>query len=261
MSTGTRFNALSLPRIALVGPLVGPLIALVVACGGTNEGKPVGSAEKPLPGKSIAFDDGAPPAGGGDVALDGGDAKADGAAAADAAAAEGAAAEGAAAAAAEGAAAEGAAAAAAEGAAAEGADAEADDGGTPAVDPAALRKEIANAKTTDARALEALAELETTGAKLRDVAKAANTRGEKLFATPDRAKIFFEWAADKDKKFPEPVFNLAKQSANGGDVDATRELLTQVKARGGKKLLTQVDFDPMWEIVKDDPEVRKLLEG
>ena len=57
------------------------------------------------------------------------------------------------------------------------------------------------------------------------------------------------------------MWSTAKQSANGGDVDATRELLTQVKARGGKKLLTQVDFDPMWEIVKDDPEVRKLLEG
>ena len=53
----------------------------------------------------------------------------------------------------------------------------------------------------------------------------------------------------------------AKQAATTGEVETTRDYLKQVKERGGKKLLSQIDFDPMWEIVKDDPEVRKLLEG
>jgi hypothetical protein len=129
------------------------------------------------------------------------------------------------------------------------------------VDPAALQTEIKNKKTTDERALAALAELETAGTKLRDVAKAANARGEKLHDDPDRAKTFFEWAAAKDPEYPDPVFNLAKQSATTGEVDPTVERLTEVKKRGGKKLLAQIDFDPMWEIVKDDPRVRELLGG
>jgi hypothetical protein len=141
-------------------------------------------------------------------------------------------------------------------------DAKAEGGETPpAADPAALQTEIKNKKTTDARATAALAELEASGAKLRDVAKAANERGTKLYETPDRAKTFFEWAAAKDPKYPDPVFNLGKQTATEGDVEATRAHLIEVKARGGKKLLQQIDFDPMWEIVKDDPEVRKLLGG
>ena len=71
--------------------------------------------------------------------------------------------------------------------------------------------------------------------------------------------MFYEWAAAKDPKYPDPLFNLAKQSVTTGEIDATRDLLRQVKERGGKKLLAQIEFDPMWEIIKDDPEVKKLL--
>ncbi len=137
----------------------------------------------------------------------------------------------------------------------------ADEGGSGggAADTDALVKEIKNKRTTDERALEALAEIETAGMKLRDVAKAANARGVALHATPDRAKTFFVWAMEKDDKYPDPAFNLAKQAANLGEVAETVQYLTEVKKRGGKKLLQQVDFDPMWEIVKDDPDVRALL--
>ena len=141
---------------------------------------------------------------------------------------------------------------------------EGDDGGAEGgsggeVDTKALVKEIKNKRTTDERALEALAEIETAGMKIRDVAKAANARGVALHADPGRAKAFFEWAMEKDDKYPDPAFNLAKQSANTGEVAETVQYLTEVKKRGGKKLLQQIDFDPMWEIVKDDPDVRALL--
>ena len=131
----------------------------------------------------------------------------------------------------------------------------------PAADPATLLTEVKNKKTTDERALAALDEAGTAGAKLRDIAKAANARGEKLFEHPERAKAFFEWAAAKDPKYPDPVFNLAKQAVVTGDVDEVKKHLEQVKARGGKKLLGQIEYDATWEIVKDDPAVRKLLEG
>lgn len=132
-------------------------------------------------------------------------------------------------------------------------------GGEPAADTKALTKEIKNKRTKDDRALEALAELEAAGAKIRDVAKAANARGVALHATPDRAKTFFEWALEKDEKYPDPAFNLAKQTVNTGEVAETVKWLTEVKKRKGKKLLQQIEFDPMWEIVKDDPDVKALL--
>lgn len=258
MSTGKRCSDSPSPR----GPLASTLLALLVACGGGNDGKPVPGGEKPLPAKTAGTDpkidakveptpdakvEPAPDAKvepAPDAKADGGEAKADGGEAKADDGGEKAATDG----------------AKAEGPAADGGDA-ADGGTPPAADPAALQTEIKTKKTTDERAMAALAELEASGAKLRDVAKAANARGEKLFEDPERAKTFFEWAAAKDPKYPDPLFNLAKQTANAGEVEATREYLKQVKARGGKKLLTQVDFDPMWEIVKDDPEVRKLLEG
>lgn len=250
------------------------ILSIVVACGGGNQGKPTTGGDKtPVPvGKdSSAVADGGDTKiakaeggeakaaeGGSEAKADGGEAKAEGGEAK----AEGGEAK------AEGgeAKAEGDSGAkpttAADEGKAEGDDAKADDSGGPAAaDPAALQTEIKGKKTTDERALAALAELEATGAKLRDVAKAANARGEKLFDAPDRAKTFFEWAAAKDPKYPDPVFNLAKQAATTGEVETTRDYLKQVKERGGKKLLSQIDFDPMWEIVKDDPEVRKLLEG
>ena len=132
------------------------------------------------------------------------------------------------------------------------------DEGEPPADPKALLKEARKKKTTDERALEALTQAEEAGAKVRDLAKAANARGLALHATPERAAKFFEWAADKDKKYPDPMFNLAKQAVNTGDVDKAKGLLKQVHERKGKKLLSQLEFDPMWEIVKDDPEVKEL---
>ncbi|HWB75634.1 MAG TPA: hypothetical protein VG755_11785 [Nannocystaceae bacterium] len=150
---------------------------------------------------------------------------------------------------------------------AEGGEAKADDGasdttgGAAPADPAALLTEVKNKKTKDERAIAALEEALTAGAKLRDVAKAANARGEKLYETPDRAKTFFEWAAAKDPKYPDPEFNLAKQLVVTGDLDECKKHLEEVKKRGGKKLLGQIEYDATWEVVKDDPAVRKLIEG
>ena len=123
----------------------------------------------------------------------------------------------------------------------------------------ALVAEIKQPKTSDARALAALAEAEKAGAKVANLAKVAHARGLALHDHPERAKVFFEWAADKAPKYPEPTFNLAKQAAVAGDVPEVRRYLKQTHERGGHQLLQQIDFDPMWEIVKDDPEVRELL--
>lgn len=122
-----------------------------------------------------------------------------------------------------------------------------------------LLKEAKSKRTKDDRALAALAEAEKAGATPTDLAKAANARGLALHASPERAKTFFEWAAEKDPKYADPVFNIAKQFAMLGDVPMVKEYLTKTRERGGKRLLRQIEFDPMWEIVKDDPEVRKLL--
>jgi hypothetical protein len=80
-----------------------------------------------------------------------------------------------------------------------------------------------------------------------------------LFADPERAKAFFELASEKDPKYADPAFNLAKQAAVVGELDEAKKWLTIVHERKGKKLLKQIDFDPMWEILKDDPDVRALL--
>ena len=122
-----------------------------------------------------------------------------------------------------------------------------------------LLKEVKSKRTKDDRALAALDEAEKAGATPNDLAKAANARGLALHASPDRARKFFDWAAEKDPKYADPMFNIAKQYAMLGDVPMVKEFLTKTRERGGKKLLRQIEFDPMWEIVKDDPEVRKLL--
>ncbi|MBZ5709473.1 hypothetical protein [Nannocystis pusilla] len=136
----------------------------------------------------------------------------------------------------------------------------------PAADPAAaaaatkkLLDEAKAKKTSDARAKKALEEAEKGGATARELAEAANARGVALFDDPERAAAFFTWAKDKDTTYPDPVFNLAKQSANAGDVAPTVELLKEVSKRGGKTLLKQVGFDPTFEVVKDDTEVQKLI--
>jgi TPR repeat protein len=129
----------------------------------------------------------------------------------------------------------------------------------PPASPEALLAEVRAKKTSDERALSALGEAATAGADAKTLAKAANARGESLHAEPERARKFFEWAAEKDPSDAASCFGLARLAVVTGDVATTRDWLVKVKERGGKKLLKQIDFDPMWEIVKDDPEVRKLL--
>jgi hypothetical protein len=126
-------------------------------------------------------------------------------------------------------------------------------------DPKALLTTAARPRTSDAEARRLLGQAEEAGASVREVARTAVDRGLALHATPDRAKAFFEWAAEKDPAYPDPMWHLARQAAVEGDVDRAKEMLGVVKQRGGKKLLQQIDFDPMWEILKDDPDVRKLL--
>ena len=43
------------------------------------------------------------------------------------------------------------------------------------------------------------------------------------------------------------------------DTTTTIALLTEVKSRGGKKLIKQVGYDPLFEVVKDDPAVQALM--
>lgn len=143
--------------------------------------------------------------------------------------------------------------------AAEGDAAEDDAGETPTADPKVLLKEAQNPKTKDNRAMQALAEAEQAGAPAKDLSRAAFARGKKLHADPERAATFFRWAAEKDPKYPDPMFELARIAVVQGDVDETKKLLKQVADRKGKKLLQQLEFDPTWEIIKDDPEVRTLL--
>lgn len=127
------------------------------------------------------------------------------------------------------------------------------------VDPKALIKEIKNKRTKDARAQAAVAEAEAAGVEPAELAKALNARGEALHASPERAKTWFELALEKDAKDPKPAWNLAKQAAVVGELDEAKKWLAVVKERKGKKLLKQIEFDPMWEILKDDPDVRALL--
>lgn len=138
----------------------------------------------------------------------------------------------------------------------------------PPVDPAAaaadkakLIAEVKAKKTSDTRAKKALEEAEAGGATVRELAEASNARGEMLVGAGefDRAKLAFEWARDKDTTYPDPSFNLAKQTVLAGDVPETVAHLKEVHKRGGKKLLKQVGFDPSFEIVKDDPEVAKII--
>lgn len=128
-----------------------------------------------------------------------------------------------------------------------------------AVDVDALLKEIKSKKTKDDRVQAAVTEAEAGGVDPVALAKALVAHGQALFADPDRAKGFFELANEKDPKAPDAAFELAKQAALVGDVEEAKKWLTVVHERKGKKLLKKIDFDPMWEIVKDDPDVRAML--
>ena len=141
-------------------------------------------------------------------------------------------------------------------------------GTPPAADPAAtaaaktkLLTEVKNKKTSDARAKKALEEAEAAGATLRELAEASNARGLalQLAGEGERATAAFEWARDKDTTYPDASFNLAKQTVNAGDVTETVAHLKEVHKRGGKTLLKQVGFDPTFQIVKDDPEIAKIV--
>jgi tetratricopeptide (TPR) repeat protein len=141
------------------------------------------------------------------------------------------------------------------------ADTAADTAGTPpAVDKAKLLTEVKAKKTSDARAKKALEEAEAGGATVRELAEASNARGVALLnaGEPERATAAFEWARDKDTTYPDASFNLAKQTANAGEVPETVKHLQEVHKRGGKALLKQVGYDPTFEAVKDDPEIQKI---
>jgi len=122
-----------------------------------------------------------------------------------------------------------------------------------------LIKEVRSRDTEDDRAITALAEAKTLGAEPRELAEAAHDRGKALYATPERATKFFQWAADADTSFAEPVFALARQAVVEGNVEETIRLLKEVKTRKGGDLLQEIGFDATWEIIKDDPEIRALL--
>ncbi|MCB9702965.1 MAG: hypothetical protein H6711_13810 [Myxococcales bacterium] len=122
-----------------------------------------------------------------------------------------------------------------------------------------LLAEVKSKKTKDDRAEKALAEAEAAGAEVADLAKAANARGEALMGDGERAQKFFEWARDKDPKNADASFNLAKMTVLAGDIPGTITHLEEVKKRGGKKLLKTVGYDPLFELVKDDPKVQALI--
>jgi hypothetical protein len=119
--------------------------------------------------------------------------------------------------------------------------------------------EIADKKTPDERALAALGEAQALGGDLKALLKAADKKADKLASDPERASKFLEWARTADPKAAAPVFELAKIAANAGDIERVRLLLTEVKARKGKKLLATVEFDPTFALVADDPDVQALL--
>lgn len=144
----------------------------------------------------------------------------------------------------------------ADGGATTGEPAEGTDGGP---DSAALLKELKKKRTKDARVTEIIAQLEAAEVETIELAKALTARGKALHATPERAKAMFELALEKDAQYPDPAFELAKQAAVLGELDEAKKWLGIVRDRKGKKLLKQIEFDPMWEILKDDPDVRAML--
>jgi hypothetical protein len=129
----------------------------------------------------------------------------------------------------------------------------------PALNAAALQRLMKSSRTSDAQAFKALEEARNAKIAAHDLADAANARGVNLLATPDRAGAFFEWAEKADPTYPDATYNRAKIAANAGELDACKELLRELKARGGKKLLKKVEFDPVFNALSDDPEVRALL--
>ncbi len=124
---------------------------------------------------------------------------------------------------------------------------------------AQLLADVKSVKVSDDDAHAALVQAEAWNARKRELARAAYERGRNLHNQPERAAAFYQWAQDKDTSYPEPVFERARLAAMTGEIPELKKLLTEVKARGGHNLLSQVEFDPTWAIVADDPDVRALL--
>ena len=123
----------------------------------------------------------------------------------------------------------------------------------------ALLKTARNKRTSDAKADKALADAEAKGADGPTLAKAANDRGLALMGEAERAIKLFEYARDKDPKFADASFNLAKIEVLSGNVAGTIAHLEEVKKRGGRSLLKTVGYDPLFEVVKDDRTVQALI--
>lgn len=136
--------------------------------------------------------------------------------------------------------------------------------GEPEVDLAAAAKDAAkDLKRPDDEVFAALDAARTSETKIpaRILSRAALLRAKKLHGEPERADRLLRWVVEHDKRNGEAPFLIAKAAALQGDVPTVIEWLTMSKERGGKKYIQQVEFDPMWEIVKDAPEVRALLKG
>ena len=117
---------------------------------------------------------------------------------------------------------------------------------------------IQNPKTPDAQALEALNRLLRSGKKPNLLSQAAIQRGRNLLSEPSRAETLFVWAQNTDKKSADASFELAKLSANQGEIPKVKIHLREVARRGGKKLLRTLEYDPTFALVSDDSEVQRL---
>lgn len=124
----------------------------------------------------------------------------------------------------------------------------------------AMMAKVKSLKVSDKAAMRYLEQSkEKPDSTPKDRALAANSRGEKLFAQPERAEAFFRWAQEHYPRHPLPAFNRAKIAAIRGEIDQVKAHLKTVKERRGRKLLGKVGFDPTFALVHDDPEVRSLI--
>ena len=127
------------------------------------------------------------------------------------------------------------------------------------VDVASLLKQVRSTKTSDIKAKAALETAKKAQAKPADLVAASVARAEQLLGTPDRAVVFLDWAEAQGTKSAEVPFTLAKLAAMAGEVSDCKTQLQAVKDRGGKALLKKVGFDPIFNVVADDPEIRMLI--
>ena len=143
-----------------------------------------------------------------------------------------------------------------------------------AADPSvALLETIASTRKPTAEAKKAFEEAKALEVEPRLLAEATLKRGKLLIrragqisdenraqSTMDAAMEFYELARGADPEFPDPSFELAKVAATRGEIDRAKELLLEVKERGGKKLLRNLEIDPTFALLIDDPQVQKLYQ-